>query len=352
MEFVPTIVVGTTGPDWGHGGSLAQWTIIEAFVILVLTIASPRRAIVWIAAAGLLGWYSARIIPKAQSLMMQSTATNRRPLASARFEVASRSGRIVGPLLAGGLLALSGPYGTVVALMALLLAASLLWWRVPQPVFNDAATRLQWHEALSALTHQDFLRTGFIVRMLTNLAWPAFTLGIPLLVLDRWHTQSIGYGVFRSVWGISAVLGTLIVMRTRHWSRYLRPFYFLSWALTGLGFILIGLSGNYVMALLMTILASIGSPLVHVALDTEIGQSIPPDRQAHIFALQRLLMNGMNLIGLALISILLTHLKASFVLVTSGIFMVGSTVFWGAWYYRKDHTDPKILPINQSTGRH
>lgn len=336
-DALPTLLVGITGPTWGDRGSLGSWLLIEAAIPLAAGLVAEHSAVLLIIGALINGWYGARVVPRSQAEMMRLTPPEGKAAASTRHEFASRVGIGLGPLLAGLLLGVAGNSGALLATAVLFAAASALWQgfggarseaRSPRPVLGNL------REALADVGQDTFLRSALGVRALTNLVSPAFTLSIPLLTLEVWHTHAIGYGLFRSAWGFSTVLATLIVV-PRFRGR-LHAAFFQSWVVTGIGFILIGLSTGYPLALAMTVLAAIGGPIVHVALDTHIGRSVPSARQGHVFALQRLLTNVPGLLGAGIVSSALARWQPGRVLEGAGLLMVLATAVGFALWRRTD----------------
>jgi len=321
-DAAPTILVGMTGPWWGHKGALSRWIVVQSFLLIAVALLS-HRAWLWIGIAVLHGWYSARIIPIVQTTMMRSVPPRKMSEASSRYELASRTGIVIGPILGGLLITRFGllPALGIGAILSLTTAAT--WSRMTVlPLDHRSPTPRRI--VLGLIHEHQFLKIGFSIRAIANLVWPAFTLGIPLLTRDIWHTQAIGYGLFRSVWAISTVLGTILlipIFRSR-----LASGYFVSWIVTGLGFFAIGLSPNTGWALSMTVVAAIGSPIIHVALDTYIGQNIPSPSQAQMFSIQRLITNALNIIGTWGVAWCLIRISPAHVLEGAGLFMASATL--------------------------
>ncbi len=263
------------------------------------------------------GWWDGLLIPLLQSRLMNYPDDAPRTHRSADFEVASRVGMIAGPVVAGVLLA--GP-GRTVALGAagvlMMAAAGLLannpLVRVPakSTAVGSSSAVTDLAGSIAAVRARPWLSLALGVRGVSNFLWPAFTIGIPLLVLSPWHAGAAGYGVLRALWGASTVGATLLLTTPAILGR-LRSAYFVSWAVSGLGFLTLAASPAYGWAIGATLMGGMGSPLVHVALDSEIGEHIPPAQQGHVFALQRLVMSALTLIGLAVLGQVVAVLGAA-----------------------------------------
>ena len=96
--------------------------------------------------------------------------------------------------------------------------------------------------------------------------------------------------MLRALWGVSTV-GAALLLTTPVILARLRSAYFVSRAVSGLGFLALAASPAYGWAIGATLVGGMGSPPVHVALDSEIGEHIPPAQQGPVFALQCLVMS-------------------------------------------------------------
>lgn len=315
---LPAVVVGLTGPEWGFKGRMELWLLAMGAGFAAVAPWFVHHATTLLIMGLLEGWLNARIIPKAQAWLMSAVPKEEAPLASSRFEIASRIGIVAGPLLAGGLIATSGAVMATLGSACLFLVSGGLWYRSKvnlRTSFQPSRRTASWH----AVRKDGFLMTTLGVRAGANLLWPAFTVAIPLLIEHPWRAQALGYGLVRTLWGLSTVLGTWLIV-PRLFKR-LRIAYFLSWILTGVGFWRIGLSEHFLSALVWVIIGALSSPVVHVALDSHIGTRMEPSVQGGVFAIQRLVMSVVNLIGLFLITGALRRLSPGPTLSAAGLIM-------------------------------
>ena len=341
---LPVLVVGILGPErLGQGHRrLAVLPIYmgAALLLAALGLHMSTGVVPLLIALGLLqGWWDGILIPVLQSRLMSYPDDAPRTHRSAGFEVASRVGTIAGPVLAGVLLAGPGravalaAAGVLMATAAGLLVSNRLVNAPARPHPDGSPTVTDLAGSIAAVRARPWLSLALGVRGVSNFLWPAFTIGIPLLVVSPWHAGVAGYGVLRALWGISTVGATLVLTTPAILAR-LRSMYFVSWAVSGLGFLLLAASPAYAWAIGATLLGGTGSPLVHVALDSEIGEHIPPAQQGHVFALQRLVMSALLLIGLGVLGPVTAALGAAHVLLGAGLVMVAAAAMGLAWHRR------------------
>lgn len=331
----PTVLVGITGPAWGMRGKLSLWLVGLGLTWAAAAAFLAHTAWALIAAALIQGWISARLIPLSQTLLMSRASADHAPKASSHYEIASRTGIVVGPLLGGVLLTAAGAEIALFVTSVLFLSAAALWWTVDN---NGALTQVMSGSshvagAWRAIRTDGFLVSALSVRAGSNILWPAFTVAIPLLIQSPWHAHALGYGAVKTLWGISTVAGTIFIVP--HLLRRLKVSYFVSWLVTGAAFLAIGASQSLIEALIWVALGALGSPVVHVALDSHIGTEIEPAKRPAVYAIQRLVMAVVNLMGLGLMTGALRIVAPGDALSGAGILMMGaSTVGLLLWARR------------------
>lgn len=141
---------------------------------------------------------------------------------------------------------------------------------------------------------------------------------------------SVRYGAVRTLWGPSTVLGTWLLI-PRLFAR-LRLAYFLSWGLTGIAFCRIGLTPHLITALVWVFIGALSSPVVHVALDSQIGTRVDTSLRGGVFAIQRLVMTIVNLVGLFFITEVIRQRQPEPGLSEAGVAMGTTAVMgWLVW---------------------
>lgn len=328
---VPTVLVGLTGPEWGFRGRMSAWLAGLGLLTAALAFGIAHHPLALIGLALVQGWISSRVIPLSQTLLMSRIPLGGAPQASSHYEIASRSGIVVGPLLAGILIAAHGPVVAMATAGLGFVLASLVWLGLEKtPIHSTVGSAARMRQGWRAIGHDSFLGMALWVRAGSNVMWPAFTVAIPLMIRSPWHSHALGYGAIRALWGLSTVAGALIIVPRL--VKRLQLSYFLSWLVTGLAFVAIGSSRHLVTALIWTAVGALSSPIVHVALDSHIGTVVSAEERSAVYAIQRLLMAIVNLLGLALMSGALYLVQPDQALRGAGILMAaGALVGLGLW---------------------
>lgn len=341
LQLLPMIGVGV----WGPGPSSAArpivlWAGLTMLLPMPILLAGPSvdvKVAVLLAEALGQALLSARLIPLLQALLMERAAEGR-PQAASGFELISRSSRLVGPALGGwlwnghGLMPILGFAGLV-----LLAAAALLPSVRAEHKHTESKRELPGIGGLRIVRGDRFLLSALSTRAIANFVWPAFTLGLPILVATRWHGGASTYGLVLSVFGLSNLAGTSISSRLRH--RHLQVGYFAAWILTGVGFLALSMTTAWGLALVVAMVGGIGGPLVHVALDAHIGEVVTAQARSQVFAVQRLIMSVLGFLGTAVVGVALATMGAVTVLAIAGtVTVLGAAggLWWDLVRYRRE----------------
>lgn len=298
-------VGGAAALSWAPGGSGA----VLAALLLAATLFG--------------GWANALAVPGSQAALMQTLPKAQRVRGSRDFEIASRLPTVLAPIAGGALIAALGVRPALAGVAVLLgLAAAAFFSRRTTGRSAPLRAGLALHRSLHVLRDDPWLRAALVVRGISNLFWPAYMIGLPLLVLDRLHGGAGSYGGLLALYGASVLTAAALSGRLRR--AQLRRIYFVSWAVTGGGFVLVATAPTLPLAALGVILAGAGSPYVHMALDTHIGTEVAPEDQTALFAFQRLVIGAMSLLGSLAAAWLLTRATPAQAIGLAGILLAAA----------------------------
>ncbi len=339
---LPVIVAGVGGT--GAAGRMVRrlshfaWAGAISALAIALVVGFGRSAIWGLLALALVaGLMQSLRLPLGQAQLMEQAEGDEIAHRAALYEVASRAGVVVGPAVAGGLLALWGPQVAFVA-VALSYTVGAALWRSFAGDLIASPDRDQPY-ALSrgvALVRQDsWLLPALSLRAGGNLLWPAFTLALPLLAATVWHGGALGYGISRSVWGVGTVVATSLFVWLRLGPTQRQRGYVWCWIGTGIGFVLIGSAPSLIWGLLAVGLTAAGSPLLHIAVNSHIAERVPRHWRSDLYGMQRLVVNGVQTIGLLALAPVADLLNPARLMDTVGILMVALAVASWWWMARR-----------------
>lgn len=308
-QTVPVVVVGLVRPRSNPSkGYVALLPVVSGVVLIIagllFTWFSVRGLIV---AALLFGYVAATFIPLSQAEMMQSVSSP--SAASNTFEFFSRTGSLLGPLLAGWLLKV-----VPVSLATMISGLSLVGTGLSMFVARSALSPTTIHysrnfsRGVRHILDNRWLRNALGIRTVTNLVWPALNLTIPLVAAHKWHAGAFGYGLALTVYGVANVVATLIL--GRRWADRAEQLYFAAWMVSGIGFMGVAWSPGLAAGFGAVFLSGLTGPVAHIALDTHIGRTVPRGDQTRVYALQRLVLSGVSLAGLLVMSVLVLRISA------------------------------------------
>gem|GEM_PF-6803 len=273
--------------------------MLQAFALAALTLGGWIRAGHVLVLAGVLGAINAFDMPGRQSLFIHMAGKedllNAISLNSAIFNVA----RMLGPALAGVLVARLGE-GLCFALNGLsfvAVIASLLMMRLP--AWQPRPRESPWGHLLDGFRYAH--RTA-PVRTLLGLVGLASLASMPAIVLMPFFADGIfrrgsqGVGFLMGAMGIGAVAGTLWLAgrgRTSGLPRVILS----SSLMLGLGFVLFALSPSYYLSLALMPLVGFGVMRQNTSANTLIQSLIPDEYRGRIMALYAMMVVGLGPFG-------------------------------------------------------
>jgi len=135
--------------------------------------------------------------------------------ANALFQGATRSTMLLGPVLAGILIAgVSAPWVLVVDACTYVVAAVLVVTLVPRPEQQARSDEdVGARRGLRFLTREPLLRLWLPLFVLGDTAWTAFFVSVPVLVVTRFDADPRVAGWLLASFGVGAVAGNVVAYR-------------------------------------------------------------------------------------------------------------------------------------------
>jgi MFS family permease len=220
LQFTPTLLLGL----WG--GALVDRLDRRRTVIATQAVSAALAAIlaavclthvvrVWMVFALALGLGLVTVVdnPARQALVTEKVPPEDYVNAQALNSTVHNTGRLVGPALAGVLIALAG-VGTAFAVNAVSFVAVLLALVAMKPgPHRTDATRVPKRAAREGLRYvfaRPDMTAGLVLVTVIALFGQNFRVVLPLLARDDLHSGASGYGALTSALGLGAVVGALL----------------------------------------------------------------------------------------------------------------------------------------------
>lgn len=274
-------------------------SMVQAFVLAALTLSG--RVQVWhiLVLAGLLGCINAFDMPGRQALVIQMTSKddliNAISLNSAMFNAA----RVIGPGIAGLLVAAVGE-GTCFAINGfsfLAVIGCLAAMRLP--AFEPLPPSSPWAHLTDGFRyvwrHHDVRRVLAVMAAATLAGMPVLVL-IPFFADDIFHRGSRGLGFLMGAMGIGAVVGTLVLARRTEAKGLARVMVY-SGLLAGAAYLAFALSSQFYFSLAVMPLIGYNVMRQMASANTTIQMLIPDEYRGRTMALYAMTVVGLGPFG-------------------------------------------------------
>lgn len=298
--------------------------LIEALVLAILT-HTGHITIHWIQGLALIaGTFAAFEIPARQAFVVEMVGKEDLFTAVAINSTVFNGTRVIGPALAGLLLALAGAAVCfyVNAASYLAVVAALVLMRMPAvapPVRQGASGDLTaLREGVRFLFSRPLQRTLVLVTTSFSIFGFAFIPMLPVFARDVLHTGSAGYGAMMSAVGIGAALGAIGAAIWGH--RLERERWVLPSAIAfALMLVAAGLAPNLPVALLLLALAGFAWVLMAVFTNTILQISSPDALRGRVMGFYSFMVVGLAPFGSFQMGWMAEHYGARVAYVAGGI---------------------------------
>lgn len=239
-----------------------------------------------------------------------------------------RLARILGPGSASLLLLLLMPETGLLTVDGgtFLVSAVALWTvtrrlRPPAISAGPAAAGRGMLDGAREIASRPTLLMGLAVRGSCNVAWPAFSLGLPFELTGRLGAGPASYGLLLGAFGLGNLAGN-VLSGSRHVAGHLVAVYCLSWSLAGTGLIGLAAAPSLTAATVATVWAGVFTPLANVSLDSYIARVVPVGRLPRVYALQRVTVAAASAAGVFAVALAIDAMSAPPVIAVGGAWLV------------------------------
>jgi len=331
-RFSPRVVM--------FASNLARMLLVAALSVLVLT-GEVRFWMLYVFALSF-GLADAFYFPGQSAIVPQILETDQLQAGNALVQGTAQLSLFLGPVLAGGLIALFGNshhvagentpgangIGAAFAIDALSFLASLwaLWrMRICKPhtaAEHQSSVLTSIKEGLTYVWDSAVLRMLFVVMMAVNfLVIGPFEVGIPVMADTRLSEGAAAYGIIMSAFGGGALIGIILagVLPRPKPARFGAVLLILT-AYLGLGLILLPLSSSIAIVALIGLSIGVTNGYVNISLITWLQKHIPDVLMGRIMSLMMFAGLGVAPISAMLAGALL-HVNLDALFIGAGLLM-------------------------------
>ena len=312
-------------------------SMVQAFVLAALTLSG--RVQVWhvLVLAGALGAINAFDMPGRQALVIQMTSKEDLINAISLNSAVFNSARVVGPAIAGLLLAVVGE-GTCflingISFLAVILCLTAM--RIP-PAAPQAHAPMWQHlvDGFRYAGHHSAVRRVLALMGAATLAGMPGLVLMPFFADDIFHRGSRGLGILMGAMGIGAVIGTLTLARRTRLSGLGNVMVF-SGLTTGACYLAFAFSPSFYLSL--AIMPVIGYSVMRqmASANTTIQTLIPDEYRGRIMALYSMTVVGLGPFGSLAAGALAGRFGARATMAAGGALALAASLVF-AWHLRRD----------------
>lgn len=261
-----------------------------------------------------LGVVNAIDIPARQSFVIEMVGKDDLASAIALNSSVFNSARVIGPGIAGMLIASIGTGGTFIAngISFLAVIVALLFINAQSTL---AKTHLHPIKAINQGIHYSFthltIRTLLVFSGVTSIFGWSYSTLMPLVVQNTFHKDATVLGYLYSATGLGALLAAIIVSV---YSRKLSPMTFITVgsAIFSLSIIVFTFTTSFVLALPVLFMAGLGLIMQFSMINTTIQHIVPDSMRGRVMSIYTLMFLGMSPIGSFQIGLIAEHLGVAF----------------------------------------
>jgi len=293
------------------------------------------RVEVWhlMAIAAALGVVNAFDIPARQSFVVQLVAREDLPNAIALNSSMFNGARVVGPAVAGVLVATVGEgwcfFANAVSYLAVLLGLFSMRVTPTRRAERPGSALVHMVEGFRFVLGSRPIRALLLLLGVVSLMGSPYAVLMPIIADQSFHAGARGLGILMCASGVGALIGALSLARRTTLQGYGRS---IAFAATGLGLSLIAFSTARLFWLAAALLVPVGyAMMTQMAASNTLIQSMVPDAlRGRVMAVYTMMFMGMAPLGALLAGVLAERLGAATTVALGGMFCLagGLLLLW------------------------
>jgi MFS family permease len=277
---------------------LQSLLLFEAVALGLLTVFGLLTVPLVFVLAGLGGLVSAFEIPIRQSWQIELVGRDDLMNAIALNSSAFNLSRVIGPALAGALIATAGSAVCFFLNAASFLAVLLSLFRIrPQPLAAELAVRRAGiREGIAHIVGNPWPRALVLLTAVFSIFGASFVAILPVFARDVLRAGAGGYGAIMSSFGLGAAAGALSIAAVGH--RLRRERTALAAGITlGAALVLLGLLHHVALALLLAVIAGLAMAQNAIMTNTLLQTGAPDHLRGQVMGFYSFIVVGMAPFG-------------------------------------------------------
>jgi len=316
----------------------------QALTLGVLTISGWINVWEVFALAFMAGALQTFEMPARQTFLQEIVGKNDLTSAIALNSALVNGARIIGPALAGAVVAHfgEGMCFTINGICYLAIISSFLAMHLPPQVAGPTAytsTAVFIREGITYAWHTPAIRLLLLLISLLSLLSPPYPVLMPVFAKDILHGGAGGMGMLMGAAGAGAVIGSIFLARNRDTNTLGRT---ITFALVrfGVGLLLFSFSRNFWLSFLLLPLVGSGFMVSMSAVNTLLQTLTPHHLQGRVMSLFLMMFMGTPPIGSLLAGSLAPHIGTPLTVGFTGVGCLGAAV----WFSLRMHV---LLEIDE-----
>ena len=311
--------------------------MFQALILGTLTLAGWINVWEVFALAFVAGMLQTFEMPARQTFLQEIVGKNDLTSAIALNSALVNGARIIGPALAGAIVAHfgEGMCFTINGICYLAIISSFLAMHLPPQVAVPTAatsTAVFIREGITYAWHTPAIRLLLLLIGLLSLLSTPYTVLMPVFAKDILHGGAGGMGILMGAAGAGAVVGSIFLARNRDTNTLGRT---ITFALVrfGVGLLLFSLSHNFWLSFLLLPLVGSGFMVSMSAVNTLLQTLTPPHLQGRVMSLFLMMFMGTPPLGSLLAGSLALHIGAPLTVSITSMGCLGAAV----WFAMRMH---------------
>ena len=318
-----------------HRGVITTQSISMAlaFVLAVLTLTHSIKTWHLILIAFLVGIVNAFDVPIRQAFFVQMVGKDDLPNAIALNSSIFNGARVVGPAIAGFMIALIGEgwcfFLNALSFVAVIVALMMMRVDRPESKRPDESPMRSFLEGCRFASNDIPIRSALLLLSLLSLFGLQYSVFLPIYAQDILHGGAKTLGLLMSAAGVGAVLGALqFAARTEY--KGLAKWIASTCTICAMCLLIFSFSASFWVCAVMLFIVGFAATSQMAATNTIIQQRVPDEMRSRLMAVYATAFMGVQPIGALLAGVVAKHLGAPHTLLIFGAAVLfGCLVFIG-----------------------